>query len=134
MSDKDLETALEAIQRKQKFRKESLKEKDYNDVREAICKYLKDGGEVEFIDSLVETIHSNFKRQYGEQKNNQCKGGNNNERIYNFYLNLIHLWFNLLYQRQFYRYQIGYSQFDNCHNFWNIWCYHFNKATLNRQS
>lgn len=70
MSDKDLETALEAIQRKQKFRKESLKEKDYNDVREAICKYLKDGGEVEFIDSLVETIHSNFKRQYGEQKNN----------------------------------------------------------------
>lgn len=99
MSDKDLETALEAIQREQKSRKESLIDKDYNDVREAICKYLKDGGKVEFIDSLVETIHYNFKRRCTEQKNNQHKGGNNIERVHNFHVSLILLWFDLLLQR-----------------------------------
>lgn len=57
MSDKELQTALEAIQEEQRVRKESLKMKAWKELREAMRKYLETGGEIEVIDRDGQAIY-----------------------------------------------------------------------------
>lgn len=57
MSDKELQTALEAIQEEQRVRKESLKMKAWKELREAMRKYLETGGGIEVIDRDGQAIY-----------------------------------------------------------------------------
>lgn len=59
MSDKDLQIALETIQEEQRLRKESNKNKAWNEVREALQKYFEVADAIEVIDRCGKSLFVN---------------------------------------------------------------------------